>query len=76
MVVKLNGVFPLRLTKTGVRLKLRSCVTGLPLLEQLVVFEMTDIRVKAIRRGPARLHLMPHAHDAGGRQSRLSKERP
>jgi acetoacetate decarboxylase len=51
-----------RLAKTTVNLKLLPCVTGRPLVAQLVAFEMTDIRLKGIWRGPARLHLVPHVH--------------
>lgn len=51
-----------RLAKTHVNLKLLPCVTGDPLVAQLVAFEMTEISVKGIWRGPARLHLVPHVH--------------
>jgi len=51
-----------RLAKTHVNLKLLPCVSGAPLVAQLVAFEMTEITVKGIWRGPARLHLVPHVH--------------
>ncbi|WP_371054347.1 acetoacetate decarboxylase [Rhodosalinus sp. K401] len=51
-----------RIAKTTVNLKLLPCVTGRTLVAQIVAFEMTDIHVKGIWRGPARLHLVPHVH--------------
>lgn len=51
-----------RLSKTHVNLKLIPCVTGALRVAELVGFNMTDITVKGIWRGPARLHLVPHVH--------------
>ena len=50
------------LAKTHVNLKLIPCVSGAPLVAQLVAFAMTEITVKGMWRGPARLHLVPHVH--------------
>ncbi len=50
------------LKKTQVNLKLLPCVTGKPLVAQLVVYNLTDIDVKGHWGGPARLHLVPHVN--------------
>lgn len=50
------------LEKTQVNLKLLPCVTGKPLVAQLVAYNLTDITVKGYWGGPARLHLVPHAN--------------
>jgi acetoacetate decarboxylase len=51
-----------RLGKTTVNLKLIPCVSGGPRVAELVAFSMTEITVKGFWRGPARLHLVPHAN--------------
>ncbi len=50
------------LKKTQVNLKLLPCVTGKPLVAQLVAYNLTDIDVKGHWGGPARLHLVPHVN--------------
>jgi len=50
------------LKKTQVNLKLLPCVTGKPLVAQLVAYNLTDIDVKGHWAGPARLHLVPHVN--------------
>ena len=50
------------LQKTQVNLKLLPCVTGKPLVAQLVAYNLTDIDVKGHWGGPARLHLVPHVN--------------
>ncbi len=50
------------LKKTQVNLKLLPCVTGKPLVAQLVAYNLTDIDVKGDWGGPARLHLVPHVN--------------
>jgi len=51
-----------RLAKTAVNLKLIPCVSGAPRIAELVAFNLTDIAVKGVWRGRARLHLVPHAN--------------
>ncbi len=50
------------LKKTQVNLKLLPCVSGKPLVAQLVAYNLTDIDVKGHWGGPARLHLVPHVN--------------
>lgn len=50
------------LKKTQVNLKLLPCVTGKPLVAQLVAYNLVDIDVKFHYGGPARLHLVPHVN--------------
>ena len=50
------------LKKTQVNLKLLPCVTGKPLVAQLVAYNLTEIDVKGHWGGPARLHLVPHVN--------------
>ena len=38
------------------------CVTGKPLVAQLVAHNLTNITVKGSWGGPARLHLVPHVN--------------
>ena len=51
-----------KLALTQVNLKLLPCVTGKPLVAQLVAYNLTDITVKGYWGGPARLHLVPHVN--------------
>ena len=50
------------LKKTQVNLKLLPCVTGKPLVAQLVAYNLEEIDVKFHYGGPARLHLVPHVN--------------
>ncbi|MBK5912107.1 acetoacetate decarboxylase [Rhodothalassium salexigens] len=50
------------LAKTQINLKLLPCVTGKPLVAQLVAYALTDITVKGFWAGPARLALTPHVN--------------
>lgn len=51
-----------RLAGTQVNLKLLPCVTGKPLVAQLVAYNLVEIEVKGFWGGPARLHLVPHVN--------------
>ncbi|MDJ0949697.1 MAG: acetoacetate decarboxylase [Alphaproteobacteria bacterium] len=48
--------------KTQVNLKLLPCVTGKPLVAQLVAYNLAEVDVKGHWGGPARLHLVPHVN--------------
>ena len=50
------------LKKTQVNLKLLHCVSGKPLVAQLVAYNLTAIDAKGHWGGPARLHLVPHVN--------------
>jgi len=50
------------LEKTQVNLKLIPDVDGSPKIAQLVAYNLTDITVKGMWSGPARLHLVPHVN--------------
>ncbi|MGF1462413.1 MAG: acetoacetate decarboxylase [Maricaulaceae bacterium] len=48
--------------KTQVNLKLLPCVTGNPLVAELVGYNLEAVTVKGAWKGPARLHLVPHVN--------------
>lgn len=50
------------LNKMQINLKLIPHVDGRPAIAQLVAYQLTDITVKGIWSGPARLHLVPHVN--------------
>lgn len=50
------------LATTQINLKLIPDVDGRPAIAQLVGYELTEVTVKGIWSGPARLHLVPHVN--------------
>jgi acetoacetate decarboxylase len=50
------------LATTQINLKLIPDVNGQPAIAQLVAHELTEVSVKGIWSGPARLHLVPHVN--------------
>ena len=50
------------LKKTQINLKLIPHVDGKPAIAQLVAYNLTDITVKGMWKGPGRLHLVPHVN--------------
>lgn len=52
--------FAKELSKTQVNFKLIPDVTGEMAIAQLVAYNICDIKLKGVFKGPARLHLIPH----------------
>ena len=55
-----------RLSETQTNLKIIPCVSGAPVIAQLVAYNLRDVKLKGAWSGPARLHLVPHVRGKPG----------